>query len=86
MPKASVKLLQRQKPRVVDSGRKVIYRKENWDTNPREKVKGGGGTTLEAETRVGNYEFTNCSVIAHVVHPHRFPSNSFNEWLAFRAC
>ncbi len=48
MPKASVKLLQRQKPRVVDSGRKVIYRKENWDTNPREKVKwaGGGGRHL----------------------------------------
>ncbi len=56
LPKASVKLLQRQKPRVGDSGRKVIYLKENWDTNPREKVKGagGGGKKLKAETRVCN--------------------------------
>jgi hypothetical protein len=27
---------------VGDSGRKVIYLKENWDTNPREKVRGAG--------------------------------------------
>jgi len=56
VPKASVKLLQRQKPRVGDSGRKVIYLKENGTQIPGKRLGGrGGGKKLEAETRVGNY-------------------------------